>query len=156
MELSRGDLERGAWYRGSLGWKLDALQRRISEIVKANPKAKKICLLCSRQIGKSFWSVTHSMEGLIANSGTITRIVAPTLSNCHDIVNDNLMRITRDAPEGLINKKRSEMRWEVGNGSSLRLGALERAHVDDMKRGGNASLIIYEECGFVKGDDFLR
>lgn len=155
MELSRGDLERGAWYRGSLSWKLDALQRRISEIVKSNPQAKKICLLCSRQIGKSFWSVAHSMEGLIANPGTITRIVAPTLSNCHDIVNDNLARITSDAPEGLVNKRRSEMRWEFGNGSSLRLGALERAHVDDMNRGGNASLIIYEECGFVKGDDFL-
>tara|TARA_R110000868_G_scaffold69364_5_gene204355 strand:- start:428 stop:1630 length:1203 start_codon:yes stop_codon:yes gene_type:complete len=65
------------------------------------------------------------------------------------------MKITLDAPEGLVTKRRSEMRWEISNSSSLRLGALERAHVDAMNRGGNASLILYEECGFVKGDDFL-
>ncbi len=63
-----------------------------------------------------------------------------------------------DAPKGLILRRRSEMRWEVhhGNGvvSSLRLGALEREHVDK-NRGGNASLVIYEECGFVHGDDFI-
>jgi hypothetical protein len=147
-------LQQHYWYQGDLEWKLDALQRRISAAVKSKPHAKKICILSSRQIGKSFWSVNHSLEYLIQQQ-TIARIVAPTLHNCHDIVNDNLAKITEHSPEGLIKKKRSEMRWEIENGSSLRLGALERAHVDDMNRGGNASLIIYEECGFVKGDDFL-
>jgi hypothetical protein len=154
VDFSRADFERGAWYRGSLSWKLDSLQRRISAVVRANPKAKKICILSSRQIGKSFWAVDYSLEELIRRP-IIARIVAPTLSNCQDIVNDNLMRITQDAPEGIIRRKRSEMRWDVSAESSLRLGALERAHVDAMNRGGNASLIIYEECGFVKGDDFL-
>lgn len=154
MDLIKADLVEGAWRKCTLGWKMDSLQNRISATIKANPHAKKICILSSRQIGKSYWSVGFSLEYLL-NNVAISRIVAPTLSNCHDIVNDNLMRITQDAPEGLISKKRSEMRWEMSNGSSLRLGALERAHVDDMNRGGNASLIIYEECGFVKGDDFL-
>ncbi len=39
------------------------------------------------------------------------------------------------------------------NGSSLRMGALEHRYVDK-NRGGNADLIIYEECGFVSSDDF--
>lgn len=158
LEVTNQDiktLQRHYWYQGDLEWKLDALQRQISAAVKANPHAKKICILSSRQIGKSYWSVDHGLEFLIQREQAIARIVAPTLGNCHDIVNDNLVRITQDAPDGLINKRRSEMRWEVSNGSSLRLGALDRAHVDDMNRGGNASLIIYEECGFVKGDDFL-
>lgn len=154
MELTEADVIRGAWLKCDLDWKFDALQRRISDTVKALPDAKKICILSSRQIGKSFWSVGHSVEYLCNNRDKIARIVAPTLSNCHDIVNDNLMRITSDAPEGLITRRSAKMRWEINNDSSLRLGALERANVDDMNRGGNASLIIYEECGFVKGDDF--
>lgn len=158
IEITNHDLihmQQYYWEQGDIEWKLDALQLKISEIVKSNPKAKKICLLCSRQIGKSYWSVAHSLSTLIKKDKTIARIIAPTLSNCHDIVNDNLMRITKDAPQDLVTKRRSDMRWDFSNGSSLRLGALERAHVDAMNRGGNASLIIYEECGFVKGDDFL-
>lgn len=76
------------------------------------------------------------------------------MTACTDIVNDNLVIITQDAPDGLIERRRSDMRWQLWNGSSLRLGALERQHVDG-NRGGNASLIIYEECGFVNGDDFI-
>lgn len=148
-------LKKHYWYNGDLEWKMDALQRRISATVQSLPNAKKICILSSRQIGKSYWSVGHTLEFLIKNPKTIARIVAPTLSNCHDIVGDNLISITLDAPENLFSRKRSEMRWMCENGSSLRLGALERAHVDAMNRGGNASLIIYEECGFVRSDDFV-
>jgi hypothetical protein len=155
MELTQADIIRGAWLKCDLEWKFDLLQRRISETVKSRPDAKKICILSSRQIGKSYWSVGHAVEYLCNNKDKIARIVAPTLGNCHDIVNDNLMRITSDAPDGLIARRSAKMRWEISNESSLRLGALERANVDDMNRGGNASLIIYEECGFVKGDDFL-
>jgi len=50
-----------------------------------------------RQIGKSYWSVGHTLEFLIKNPNTIGRIVAPTLSNCNDIVGDNLTKITEDA-----------------------------------------------------------
>ena len=53
----------------------------------------------------------------------------------------------------MIVRKKSSLRWDFSNGSSLRLGGLKRAHVDS-NRGGNASLVIYEECGFVDGKDF--
>jgi hypothetical protein len=155
MDLTLRDIERAAWHKGVLSWKMDSLQRKISQTVASLPKAKKICILSSRQIGKSYWSVGHTLEFLIKNPNTIGRIVAPTLSNCNDIVGDNLTKITEDAPKEFITRKRSDMRWELSNGSSLRLGALERSNVDQMNRGGNASLIIYEECGFVKSDDFL-
>ncbi len=62
------------------------------------------------------------------------------------------MPICADAPPGLIERSKSEYRWRIDK-SSLRLGALERAHVDN-NRGGNASLVLYEEGGFVSSDDY--
>lgn len=140
------------WMSGDLRWKLDALQLQIRQQIRT-AKAKKICVLSSRQVGKSYWSCTHSLEFLAENPGKISRIVAPTLKQCNDIVTDNLSPLLVDSPKGFINKKKSSYRWELSNGSSLRMGALERAHVDG-NRGGNADVVIYEECGFVAAADF--
>lgn len=150
--LTTLDIKHTFWRRGDLIWKLDSLQEYIAKTV-LTLDSKKICILSSRQIGKSWLGVIFAIMYLIRNPNKIARIIAPTLTACSDIVNDNLSKIIEDAPGGFILRKRSDMRWEFENGSSLRLGALERAHVDG-NRGGNASLILYEECGFVKGDDF--
>ncbi len=69
-----------------------------------------------------------------------------------DIVNDNLNPINIDAPAGMIQRQKSSYRWQVAD-AELRLGALERATVDN-NRGGNAGLIICEEGGFVNSDDY--
>lgn len=139
------------WRRCDLTYKLDALQIKIrDEIYACN--AKTICILASRQIGKSYCIVVLALEYCLLHPGSIVRIIAPTIKQASDIVADNLGPIAHDAPPGLVYRSKSEYRWRVGN-SSLRLGSLERAHVDN-NRGGNASLIIYEEPGFVHGDDF--
>jgi hypothetical protein len=52
----------------------------------------------------------------------------------------------------MIQRQKSSYRWQVAD-SELRLGALERATVDN-NRGGNAGLIICEEGGFVNSDDY--
>lgn len=143
------------WRKGNLRWKLDGLQESIIETIDESG-AKKILILSSRQIGKSFLAVIYALEFLIRNPNKIARIIAPTRSACDDIVNDNLSRIIVDAPEDMIVRRPGDMRWEVrtaqGTGS-LRIGALERQYVDK-NRGGNASLVIYEESGFVSADDF--
>lgn len=141
-----------AWNRGMLEYKLDDLQMRILEDIKDN-NTNKVLILSSRQIGKSYWSCIYALKFLLTNQNTIARIVAPTLDQAYDIVDDNLNKILEDAPPSLISRKKSSLRWDFSNGSSLRLGGLKRAHVDS-NRGGNASLVIYEECGFVNGDDF--
>lgn len=138
------------WRRGNLSFKLDSLQRHIRDTCQGR---RKVCILSSRQIGKSYSSCAIALEFLIKNPGKIARIIAPTLKQCSDIVQDNLIPITLDAPPGMIERVKSEYRWHLANGSSLRLGALDRAHVDG-NRGGNASLVIYEECGFVSAEDF--
>lgn len=140
------------WELGDLSYKLDGLQKRIRETIRRT-RAKSICILSSRQIGKSYCATDMGLEFCLENPGSLVRIIAPTLKQCNDIVNDNLNPICLDAPKGMVERQKAEYRWRVGKGSSLRLGALERAHVDG-NRGGNADLIIYEEGGFVKGDDF--
>lgn len=153
VEVTKRQLVHELWYRGNLTYKLDTLQIHMSETVHDNPGAKKVMTLSSRQIGKSFWSCVFALMYLIARSKKIARILAPTLKQASDIVRDNLLPILGDCPAGFVTRRASEYRWDLANGSSLRLGALERAHVDS-NRGGNASLVIYEECGFIGSDDF--
>ncbi|MGL4898616.1 MAG: hypothetical protein ACRC4U_00970, partial [Shewanella sp.] len=81
------------------------------------------------------------------------RVMSATLKQVSDIVADNLDPIVADAPAGLVQSSRSNYRWILGNGSEVRLGALERAHVDN-NRGGNASVIIAEEGGFINSEDY--
>lgn len=142
------------WAQGQLSYKLDSLQVSISDSVeRASSSTKQICILSSRQIGKSFWALVFALEYLIRNPGSIVRVIAPTEDKAHEIIEDNLLPILADAPAGFVTSLVSQKRWYLANGSSLRMGALERRYVNK-NRGGNASVIIYEECGFVTSDDF--
>jgi hypothetical protein len=129
------------------------LQRAITKTVTEKNQARKILILSSRQIGKTYWACVYALQYLLKNPKKIARVIAPTFKQCQDLVNDNLALILQDAPHGLLKRAKTEYRYNLFNGSSLRLGALERAYVDG-NRGGNASLIIYEECGFVTSEDF--
>ena len=58
------------WREGDLEYKLDSLQNSIGETVRTHfSNSKKICILSSRQIGKSFWVMTFALEFLIRNPG---------------------------------------------------------------------------------------
>jgi len=151
MAITLAGTKRYLWETGELSWKLHATQKIIDRSVKNNP-AKEILILSTRQLGKSYWAVTYAISYCLKNPGSIVRVCAPTLKQVQDIVEDNLAHIIQDAPEGLIQRHKSTYRWTVGK-SSLRLGALERAHVDG-NRGGKADLIICEEGGFVSSDDY--
>jgi hypothetical protein len=142
------------WHDGDLRYKLDSLQLHILDtILNQMHIAKKICVLSSRQIGKSYGVVVLALIWMIKNPGGICRIIAPTKQGCNEIVEDNLNVIIADCPPGFITAFASRNRWNLFNGSSLRIGALEKQYVNK-NRGGNAGLIIYEECGFVSADDF--
>ncbi len=138
------------WAEADLRWKLDDLQAKIHEQVRTT-QAACTWFKCSRQIGKSYLACVIALEYCLRHPGKIVRILSASLKQVNDIVNDNLLHIIKDAPPNLIHRLKSENRWAVGQ-SSLRLGTLEREHVDG-NRGGNASLIIYEETGFVPSED---
>lgn len=153
---TRLDLRHYLWGIGELDYKLDALQNEIRS--KAlSVKADCHAFICSRQIGKS-WTVDvlaleFAIKAAIAHKGILVRILAPTLKQVYDIVRDNLAKICVDAPVGLIVPAKSDLRWTIAGKSQLRIGALERAHVDS-NRGGNADIVIYEEGGFVSSDEY--
>lgn len=149
--LSVSRLVEYAWTRGDLRYKLHSTQKEMHESV-ANTETDEILILSSRQLGKSFFGACYAIEYCLQNPGTIVRIMAATLKQIQDIVQDNLGPITQDAPPGLIERHKTSYRWRVGE-SSLRLGPLERSNVD-YNRGGNASLVITEEGGFVHTDDY--
>lgn len=152
MPITKAGTKSFLWAEGDLTWKLHSTQRVIDAAVKASD-ASEILVLSSRQLGKSWWALCYALEYLINNPGTIVRFLAPKKDQIGDIIADNLGPIMQNAPEGLIERQKSDHRWRVGQ-SSLRIGALERAHVDN-NRGGNASLIICEEGAFVNSDDYI-
>ncbi len=148
------------FYKGNLSFLLHDTQIRIRDSI-INSNEKEFCILCSRQLGKSFAVIIIALEFAAKNPGSIIRIFADTETQVIDIINDNLTVIEQLAPEGFIDRKKSDKRWFIGGPktsknqklSQIRIGPLARAHVDG-KRGGNAQLIILEEGGFVHSDDY--
>lgn len=152
-EVPKQQLRSYLWQFGELGWKLDELQQTmLNQLRDSSQNSKRVCITSSRQIGKSYFSVVFALIFLIQNPGKIARIIAPTRLKAQEIVEDNFNIISADAPDGFITATRSRYRWDLINGSSLRIGAGERRFVDS-NRGGNASLIIYEEFGFLVTQD---
>lgn len=152
--ISVEDLVNFFWIEGDLSYKFDNLQTSINDtMLQTYLTHKKSCVLSSRQIGKSYWVLAFAIGYLLRNPKTICRVIAPTKEKTDEIVEDNFNVIVGDIPKGLICKSTTKNRYNFYNHSSLRMGALERQYVDK-NRGGNASLIIYEECGFVNPDDF--
>lgn len=152
--LSTRDLHAYLWTQGEIDYKLDSLQLSIHHtVLAAYSSAKQILVLSSRQIGKSYWALVFAIIFLQKNPRSIVRLLAPTKGKAFEIIEDNLIPIIQDCPPGIIKGERSRMRWTFANGSSLRIGALEAQYVD-ANRSGNAKIVIYEECGFVRADEF--
>jgi len=152
MAITKAGSREHLWRTGQLAWKLDSLQKKIVQTIH-DTDADEVLILSSRQLGKSYATIVFALEYAIRNPGSMVRVMSATLKQVGDIVSDNLGPIIADAPPGLITSSRSTNRWLFENGSEVRLGALERAHVDN-NRGGNADIIIAEEGGFVNSEDY--
>ena len=156
MKVDNVKLQNTLWLLGDLSWKLHPGQLEIyRELYKHIEEGKKeFAFRISRQYGKSYLTVVLAIEACIKYPNIIVRILGPTLDAVAKIVEDNLVPIIRDAPKGLIKKHKSDKRYNFSNGSSLRIGTLERAHIDATARGGNSSIIFLEECAAsVKSED---
>lgn len=146
--------------QGELSFLLHDTQLKIRDTI-IRTEEKEILILCSRQLGKSFGTLVVAIEFAQKNPGSIVRIFADTETQVADIINDNLIVIEQLAPPGFIDRRKSDKRWIIGGPatkknqklSQIRIGPLAKAHVDG-KRGGNASLVILEEGGFVNSDDY--
>lgn len=138
------------WLTGDLSYKLHEKQLEVHDSLQGD--WDEALFFISRQFGKTYLGVVIAIAHCLKNPGCIVRIAAPSMKQANDIVNDAFKPICEDAPEGLIEPQKSILRWKVGS-SEVRVGSLAAAHVDSL-RGGNASLIICEEGGFVSSDEY--
>jgi hypothetical protein len=143
------------WQRGEMSFLLHEAQREVyNKILKSHQQLH--LFLGSRQFGKSFLSLALGFQH-VANPNTVNKLVkiaAGTLKATNDIVNDNMKFFIDSAPRGHIRPTKSDKRFKVGTQGEIRLGMMERAHVDSL-RGGNAGLYILEEAAAaVSSDDF--
>ena len=98
-EISEETIRKFLWAEGDLSYKLDPLQKSISVQVRGNFElAKRIAILSSRQIGKSFWVMVFALEYLLTHPRSIVRVIAPTREKCEEIVEDNLNVILHTFP----------------------------------------------------------
>lgn len=141
-----------AWRTGDLSYKLHAGQDVIHKTFH-NSQADEMLLLCARRFGKSFALCVLAIEECIKHPGICIRYAAPTLKQCNEIVTDCIEQIIVDAPKGLVKKNRTQYNWRIGE-SQIKLGMLERAHVDSLRGGRDADLVIVDEGGSVRSDDY--
>jgi len=127
--------------RGDISFLLHDGQRQIAKAIE-DSDSKEFLVLCSRQFGKSFFSLIYTLTFLTKNPNTKAIIFSATNKQAMTIVNDNLTQIMRLAPENFLTRKKTDRQWLLQNGSELRIGSIEDA---DASRGINAQLIILEE-----------
>lgn len=145
-----------SFHNGELEFLFHDVQLEMLDMVECTESGE-ILIFCSRQLGKSFFILCIAIIHCLTYKGKrkpLVRIFCGTEKQVEDIVNDNMQVIEIIAPPGLIRRVKSEKRWKIGRGE-IRIGPLSAAHVDG-KRGGNATLIITEEGGFVKSDEYRR
>lgn len=140
------------WQAGDLTYKLHAGQVVINSTLESLRTTPEGLIFCARQWGKTFMMLCFAIMECIRRPGIIVRYAAPTLKQCGDIVADNLEPILQDAPAGLVRRAKSDYRWYIGR-SQLRIGSMRRSEIDTL-RGGNATLIVAEEGGFVDSQDY--
>ena len=141
--------------RGDLTFMMHDGQIKILKTIGENPSRREFLVLCSRQLGKSFSSLLIAIMHCAKPYGKkkpMVRIFCETEKQVKEIVEDNMSIIQMILPPDFITHTKSERRFKVGYGE-IRIGLLAGARVDG-KRGGNATLIITEECAFSPSETF--
>ncbi len=125
-------------------WLLDPHQLDIYEKLITS-KEKEFLIFCARRWGKSVLTCSFAVEYCLRHPNKIVRIAANSLKQAYEIAEDIMSPLIMPYVGDLIKKTKSDLRWNFENGSSLRLGTIERAHVDSMRGGGSADIVIIEE-----------
>lgn len=142
------------WSRGELHWKLHIGQRPIYKVLRnLDPSVRKRVVLCSRRFGKTFLGTLLALEDCLAPPwDEPVRIIGPEIKQTVDIIEPILNKIAVDAPQGLIQRIKSEYRWKVGH-SLLILGGFDRKNIE-RHRGQPSKSIYIEEAGSAKPEDY--
>ena len=109
---------------------------------------------CSRQLGKSFWSVCKAIEQAIKKPNSQVRYGAAFHSDLTEFIIPAFEKVLEDAPPQVRGKYKSQgSAYVFPNGSRIKLVGLDRN--PDGLRGNTLDLIVLDECGFVDGLDYV-
>lgn len=141
------------WKSGFLAWKCHEGQLEIYKHLRAlNPTVQEALVFCARRFGKSTLGVIMALEDCLRNPQSQVRIIGPTIKQTISIVEPIMRKVTRDAPEGLIHRIKSEYRWHVSS-SELIIGGFDSVNIT--RHLGQESVAIYlEESGAARPEDF--
>lgn len=145
-----------AWKQGVLAYKLHESQDEIYNQLKDGSKThKQFFLLCTRRFGKSFLLLVKAFEQALQEPNCRVLYLAPTAKAASEIAQDLAQKVLADCPEELkpeINHQTKEFRCK--NGSIIRLKGVNSETADNL-RGGEASLIILDECAQMDNLDYV-
>lgn len=140
---TKKDLKDFMWRKGDLEWKLWPQQVPIYQSIRKLPAGcESVVILCARQFGKSHLGVILALEDCLRFSNRCILIMGPTIKQAIEIVAPRIREISRDAPEGLIRRSKSEGKWYIGD-SELVIGGFDQS--SSSQRGKTVQTIYIEE-----------
>jgi hypothetical protein len=139
------------WYKGNLRFLLHEAQRIIYDSYYQK-QDKETVILASRRFGKSFLGVVLCLEYAISHPYVITRFVPPEIKQAWQILMPTMGKLEQSWPSGLVRYVATEKAWRIGQNSWLYLGGFDSQK--DSQRGGEASLIVCDEAGFTKSEEY--
>lgn len=135
------------WRRGDLRYKLDSTQRKIYDVIEKG--GRRVCLLCSRRLGKSFCLVMYCVSQAIKRPNIRISYAAPFGRDASEIATDLMTVILEDCPEDIRPEyKVATKEYVFHNGSTIRFAGLNAEHANQL-RGRKADLFCVDEFSLV-------
>lgn len=144
------------WRRGNIDYMYHPIQKIFRKTIDEAPKDVTIIMNeCARQLGKSAFGVLWGIEQCLKRPGITVLLAAPNKLQGYEIADGLFDELTKDAPEGLIRKSSTRLRWNIGKSKFVIGGAMN----PETLRGVRADDVILEEprdIESVKLEKFIR
>ncbi len=147
--LLRAEVQREAWHRGQLFWKLHSDQKSVYAAMMLVTAARYV-LEIARRWGKTWLFCVVAIEACLG--GPKRRVVygAPTLKDLQEFIIPTIEAIIEDAPaECRPHFDANKLHWTFPNGSYIHLFGCDDKRKANRGRGSGAFLVILDECGFI-------
>jgi hypothetical protein len=145
----KAELEREAWHRGILFWKLHSDQKAVYQAMMLVTAARYV-LEIARRWGKTWLFCVVAIEACLG--GPKRRVVygAPTLKDLQEFIIPTIEAIIEDAPASCRpHFDANKLHWTFPNGSYIHLFGCDDKRKANRGRGAGAFLVILDECGFI-------
>lgn len=139
------------WFCGNLRFLLHDAQCVIYDAFHSNDWRDTV-VIAARRFGKSTLGFILCLEYCLRNPYQISRFIPPEIKQAWQIVMPTFGKLQRLAPPGLIEHKKAENAFRVGQDSWIFLGGFDSQN--DAQRGGEASFIVCDEEGSTNPEEY--